>query len=77
MWYKNNHLPVNTLKTFYMLSASIRKLRDLRNADFNSRTLFDNENLSQVDNCIYLGISLDSDLKWESQVKRIAQNVSL
>ena len=59
-----------------MISASIRKLRDLRNADFNSRILFDNENLSQVDNCIYLGISLDSDLKWESQVKRICQNVS-
>jgi len=59
-----------------MICASVRKLRELRESNVHSMIQFDNANLSHVDNCIYLGLSLDNDLKWVSQVKRICQNVS-
>ena len=59
-----------------MISASVRKLREFKDRNMQPIIKFDEENLSQVDNCMYLGLSLDNDLKWESQIKRICQNVS-
>ena len=44
-----------------------RKLRDLRESDVHSSIQFDNNDLNHVDNYLHLGISLDNDLKWESQ----------
>ena len=76
LWYRNNRLPVNILKTFCMISASSPKLRELKENDFQPIFSFDDQNLDVVDTCDYLGVSLDSDLKWESQIKRICRNVS-
>ena len=37
---------------------------------------FNDEVLNRVENCMYLGLSLDSNLKWDSHIQRICQNVS-
>ena len=63
LWYKNNCLPVNTIKTLCLVSASTRKLRELRESNTLLNLQFDDETLSQVDKCIYHGLSLDNDLK--------------
>ena len=76
LWYKNNHLPVNIMKTLCMVSASVRKLKELNDRCAPLYIQFDGENLKQAQNCIYLGLSVDNDLKWDSQIQRICRNVS-
>ena len=76
LWYRNNRLPVNTLKTLCMVSASTRKLTELNQLGLFMDITFDSEILDQVENCPYLGLCLDNDLKWDSQIQRICKNTS-
>ena len=74
-WYRNNHLPVNTVKTVSMISASSRKIRELQEQNVSLDLKLNEASLKQVPECLYLGLCLDSSLNWNSQVQKICKSV--
>ena len=58
-WYQNNRLPVNIVKTLFMISGSTRKLTDLNNSNINPKIVFNGETLNRVEKCMYLGLTLE------------------
>ena len=60
-----------------MVSASNRKLMELNNTRLSLDINFDGEVLNQVEKSPYLGLSLDNNLKWDSQIQRICKKYSI
>ena len=69
-WIKCNKLTLNISKTHYMLSSS------LLSQPSTVSVFIDNILLHQEEECKFLGIILDSKLKWKSQVSETISRVS-
>ena len=75
-WYVNNNLPVNIPKSMCMLSASESSLNRLNDEQKKLKIKLNNESLNQVSNVPYLGIQMDSSLKWNQHVLKLCKQVS-
>jgi len=64
-WFKVNKLSLNLDKTCYTIFGSTHK-------NTTAHTLYNNDEVIQnVANCKYLGILVNSDLKWIEHIKYI------
>ena len=69
-WMKCNKLTLNISKTHFMLSSP------LLSQSININVFMDNVLLQQVEECKFLGIILDSKLKWKSQISSTITRIS-
>ena len=75
-WYNNNNLPINIPKSMCMLSAPDHVLNRLDDDEKNLNMVLNNETLNQVAHTPYLGIIVDSSLKWNAHVMKVCKKVS-
>ena len=75
-WYLNNNLPVNTIKTLCMLSASENNIRKREPDECRLDIMLYDTPLSQVPTCPYLGVQLDQHLKWDAHIQKLCHKVS-
>ena len=64
-WCKSNHLVVNATKTHYMIFYRKREVPDLN-------LTLDGNRIERVEQCRFLGLYLDSQLKWTAHVDFVA-----
>lgn len=69
-WIKSNKLTLNISKTYCMLFLS------LMIQPINIHVYIDNLELEQVEVCKFLGVNIDSKLKWKFQVNEITTKIS-
>ena len=69
-WIKSNELTLNISKTHCMLSSA------LLSKTYNIDVYIDNTPLKQVEECNFLGITLDSKLKFKSHISLVECRVS-
>lgn len=72
LWFRRNHLNINTAKTKYMVFHSRRKQLDY--ARFN--LFLDNARLQQVASFKYLGVMFDSDMNWKSHIEKTCSKLA-
>ena len=75
-WYNNNNLPVNIPKSMCMLSIPDHVLNRLNDGQKSLDTKLNNDSLKQVTSTPYLGVQVDSSLKWNDHVLKLCKKVS-
>ena len=75
-WYINNNLPVNVPKSMCMLSVPEHISNRLDDSQKLLNTKLNDEYLSQVSNAPYLGMLMDSSLKWNDHVLKLCKRIS-
>ena len=76
-WLRGNKLSLNVIKTQAMTIGSKQKLSQIKksssvNPSFNER----NDDIGFVNETKYLGIMIDDNLNWDSQIKNIQTKIS-
>ena len=69
-WFRANKLTLNIKKTSYIIFSN--KVPNTGNTQVN----IDGKNLTLVTSTTFLGIFLDSQMKWESHIKYMAQKIA-
>ena len=64
-WYRQNQLVVNLKKTHLMVLG-----RKHRKEICEAKLVLDNAEIQPVETVTYLGVTLDSQLKWKEHVKK-------
>ena len=75
-WYLNNNLPVNIPKSMCMLSIPEHVSNRLDDDQKLLNTMLDNDNLNQVSTVPYLGMQMDTSLKWNDHVLKLCKIIS-
>ena len=75
-WYTNNRLPINVPKSMFMLSAPEHSLNRLNEQEKSINISLNDKPLNQVTDTPYLGITVDSSLKWNVHVMNLCKKVS-
>jgi len=73
-WYRDNRLVINVSKSKVLLIGTRQKLSRLNIDDFNIE--FNGCILERVETMRYLGLEIDEELNWNSQINNITKNVS-
>lgn len=71
LWLNNNQLTLNIGKTVYLTISCYSDTIPKTNINIS----INNEIIKRVDNCKYLGIYIDSCLRWDFHIKEIVKRV--
>lgn len=69
-WYQRNRLALNAEKSNGILIASKHKHQSL-NEPNKLNILIDEHNINHVKNCVYLGVNINENLSWDSQIDNV------
>ena len=75
-WYVNNNLPLNIEKTMCMLAGNEQALDRLDDESKSLNFSINGITINQVSSIPYLGISVDSSLKWDDYIMNLCRNIS-
>ena len=76
-WLRGNKLSLNIIKTQAIVVGSKRKLSHIKSlSSVNPGFNVANDNIDLLNETKYLGIIIDNNIKWDSQIKNIQGKVS-
>lgn len=72
MYLKDNFLSINAKKTNFIIFNN----RQCHSDDFNFKIFYDNEEISRVNDVIYLGLRINNKLNWHSHIDHVRSKIS-
>ena len=76
-WMESNKLSLNVAKTQTILTGGTKKLKNIENSETqNLQIVIDQEPVSKIKHCKYLGIVVDQFLNWEEHISALIKKIS-